>query len=193
MLSAVSEKLTEKAVKCGCIQREQYDEYLFAVNMITNILITDLTMVLIGGIMGMLWECIVFWLFYKILRKYCGGFHFSTSLKCYASSCVMCPIVLVAVKYVPYELYVWLSVAMVGSIILFMLSPVPAVNKPLDEKEFIMFGRVARILTVVVLSIDIIATFFGLHILSTLISISVICAAIYCIIGKIHLSYYGQE
>ena len=34
---------------------------------ILNILITDITMIIIGLAMGMIWECILFWLVYKNL------------------------------------------------------------------------------------------------------------------------------
>ena len=65
------------AILNNYIKQEQYDEYVYALEIILNILITDITMIIIGLAMGMIWECILFWLVYKILRKYCGGYHFS--------------------------------------------------------------------------------------------------------------------
>ena len=107
MIHKISEKAIMYAILNNYIKQEQYDEYVYALEIILNILITDITMIIIGLAMGMIWECILFWLVYKILRKYCGGYHFSTSLKCYLSSCIMCPVVLAVVRYVPYSMTVW--------------------------------------------------------------------------------------
>lgn len=185
MIKEISEKITQKAVEDGNIKSEQYEEYLYGINMILNIFITDITMIIIGIIMRMLWECIAFWFFYKILRKYCGGYHFSTSLKCYLSSCVMCPVILAAVKYIPFNMFIWAVITFIGCIILFILSPVEAVNKPLDEKEISVFGRIARFLVVIILIIFIIAVLLKWIIISKKISVCIISVAVFSIAGKI--------
>ena len=149
MIHKISEKAIMYAILNTYIKQEQYDEYVYALEIILNILITDITMIIIGLAMGMIWECILFWLVYKILRKYCGGYHFSTSLKCYLSSCIMCPVVLAVVRYVPYSMTVWGLLTLTALIILSILSPVEAANKPLDEKEQRIFGITARILIII--------------------------------------------
>ena len=75
MIHKISEKAIMYAILNNYIKQEQYDEYVYALEIILNILITDITMIIIGLAMGMIWECILFWLVYKILRKYCGGYH----------------------------------------------------------------------------------------------------------------------
>lgn len=74
MIHKISEKAIMYAILNNYIKQEQYDEYVYALEIILNILITDITMIIIGLAMGMIWECILFWLVYKILRKYCGGY-----------------------------------------------------------------------------------------------------------------------
>lgn len=177
------------AIRNKYIKQEQYDEYVYALEIILNILITDITMIIIGLAMGMIWECILFWLVYKILRKYCGGYHFSTSLKCYLSSCIMCPAVLVAVRYIPYNITVWCVTTLTALITLSILSPVEAANKPLDEKEKKVFGIVSRILIIIsALCWSITTVIFHQFILSKIISLSIISVAIFVIAGKIHLT-----
>lgn len=177
------------AIRNKYIEQEQYEEYLYALEIILNILITDITMIIIGLAMNMIWECILFWLVYKILRKYCGGYHFSTSLKCYLSSCIMCPAVLSAVRYVPYNITVWGLITLTALIILSVLSPVEAANKPLDEKELRVFGIVARILIIIsAVCWSITTMVFHQLILSKIISLSIISVAIFVIAGKMYLT-----
>ena len=146
MVQALSEKIVKYAIQNDHIKQEQQEEYLYALNLILNIIFTDITMLFIGFLMHMVWESIAFWLVYKILRKYCGGFHFGTSLTCYLSSCVMCPVVLLIIRYAPLNIAVWSVITAAAAVFLLIFSPVSAANKPLDEKETVVFGKVARIL-----------------------------------------------
>lgn len=189
MIHKISEKAIIYAIQNKYIKQEQYEEYLYALEIILNILITDITMILIGFTMNMIWECILFWLVYKILHKYCGGYHFSTSLKCYLSSCVMCPAVLAAVKYIPYNIAVWGIITLAALIILFVLSPVEAPNKPLDEKEKQVFGTVAKILVCIsAVCWSAITIIFHQIILPKIISLGIISVAAFVITGKIYLT-----
>lgn len=188
MIHLLSYKLIQHAIQNEYIKHEQADEYVYALNILLNILITDITMLAIGYFMNMLWECILFWLVYKVLRKYCGGFHFGTSLKCYLSSCFMCPAVLVIVQYAPYSQLIWGAITSITAIILFILSPVAAENKPLDEKEKKIFSRVAKIL-IIISMICWTASAIVLHnnTVSEIISLSTVSVTLFVIVGKIHL------
>lgn len=189
MVQALSESIVTYAIRNDYIKQEQYDEYSYALNMVLNILFTDITMLIIGCLMHMVGECIVFWLAYKILRKYCGGFHFNTSLRCYLSSCVMCPVILWMIRYIPYDILIWSMITAVALTVLFIFSPVEAVNKPLDEKETLVFGKIARLLILLMAIVYTAMTVFHLYIASKVISLSIICVMLFVIAGKIHLLY----
>lgn len=189
MIHKISEKTIMYAIRNNYIKQEQFEEYLYALEIILNILATDVTMIIIGLAMNMIWECILFWFVYKILRKYCGGYHFSTSLKCYLSSCIMCPIVLAIVKYITYSITVWGIITLTALIILFLLSPVEAANKPLDEKETQVFGTVSKILIIIfAVCWSITTIIFHQFILSKIISLGIISVATFVMTGKIYLT-----
>lgn len=186
MVQAVSEKIIAYAVSSGYVRQEQREEYIYGLVLIINIFITDISMLLIGLAMNMVLECIGFWFFYKLLRKFCGGYHFSTSLRCYLSSVFMCPVVLLCIRYQPYTLLLQHIAVFVSYLILLILSPVPALNKPLDDKEVIIFGRAARIIVSAVSVIYAVCAVFEMRILSGIIMISMISVTIFVIAGKIH-------
>lgn len=186
MIHKISEKTIMYAIRNKYVKQDRLEEYVYALEIVLNILIADITMLIIGLAMHMVWECITFWLVYKALRKYCGGYHFATSLKCYLSSCLMCPIVLAVIKYTPYNVLGYGVITLTALIILFILSPVEAVNKPLDEKEERVFGIVAKILIVLAAVCWGITTIvFHKTVLSHIISLSVISVAVFVIAGKI--------
>lgn len=189
MIQSISDKIIQHAIRNEYIKQEQRDEYVYALNILLNILTTDATMLCIGFLMDMIWECIIFWLVYKVLRKYCGGFHFSTSWKCYLSSCIMCPAVLAAIRYVPYDKAIWGVLTAAMAAVLFILSPVAAENKPLDEKEKRVFGSIAKVLVIMVMICRCIVTLISHNeALSKIISLSIFSVTAFVIVGKIHLT-----
>lgn len=190
MIGSLTEIMVKQAICNDYIKEEQHDEYAYALNLLFNVLITDVSTVIIGLAMHMIWECVIFWIIYKIMRKYCGGFHFSTSFKCYLSSCVMCPIVLLTVKYVPFEVVTWSSIVLLAISLLFILSPVAAKNKPLDEKEIVLFSKVARISILVIMSAYIIAVIADCNIMAKVISLAIIFVAFFAVLGEMQLKYH---
>lgn len=166
---------------------------MYALNIIFNIIITDFTLIFIGVLMGMLWECVGFWLVYKILRKYCGGYHFSTSLKCYFSSCVICYAVLLAIQYIPYSAGVWSIASAAAATLLLILTPVEAVNKPLDEKECLVFGKIANVLICAMAAIYVGAVVLSLFTAAKIISLGMIFVALFVIAGKLNLAYLKRN
>lgn len=127
-------------IRSKYIKQGQYEEYLYALEIILNI-----------------------------------GYHFSTSLKCYLSSCIMCPDTLAVVRYIPYNIAVWSMMTLTVLIILSVLFSVETTNKPLDEKEQRVFGIVARILIIIsAVCWSIITMVFHQLILSKILSFGII-------------------
>lgn len=186
-MDIISKRILSYAVSHGIIRDEQYEEYVYILTMLLNIFATDITLLLIGVLMNMTWECIAFWLVYMLLRKYCGGLHFSTSLRCYLSSCIMCPIVLLFIRFMPFNAAILTAITILAAIALFILSPVEAENKPLDEKETAVFGKAARLLTAAVVIMYSIMVFAKLFTAAKIISLAIICVTIFAVAGKLHL------
>ena len=185
-MEKISKKILNYAMTNNYIQAEQYDEYLYMLTIFLNILANDITMLCFGFAMGMIWECIVFWTVYKVLRKYCGGYHFATSFKCYLSSCVMCVVVLCIIKYIKLPVALTFAGVLVSSGILFLISPVEAKNKPLDEIENIVYRKIARIITFLLLIIYTTLIFFKLYMIAQVTALAMVSVTVFAVAGKIH-------
>lgn len=192
-MEAVSKRILDYAVLHKCITKEQYEEYVYMMTMILNIIVTDISLLLIGIAMHMVWECIVFWLIYKALHKYCGGFHFSTSFRCYLSTIIMCPIVLYIIKFMPISMVILALITSTATLVLLVLVPVEAVNKPLDKDETIVFGKVARILTAVAFIIFLLTALLNLYIIAKVMTLSIASVTVFVIAGKLHLEYLHKK
>ena len=130
---------------------------------------------------------------YKFIRKYAGGYHCESSLTCLMSSSTMCICVLLAIKYLPYNLGIY-TVATVLSIgVLFAISPIEAINKPLEEIEVKVFGKRARIVLCITLVIFGVICAFGLTEMVKTMAISVVDILLFAVMGKIKLLNYKRK
>ena len=107
------------------------------------------TMLCIGWLMGMVKETMTFMLTYLPLRRMAGGYHARTQLRCYLLGIVLTISVLLAVKWLPWNLPLCSVLLLVSSGIIIWLAPVEDENKPLDEAERRRYSlRVRQILAI---------------------------------------------
>lgn len=193
MVDFLAKSITSKLIEYGSVDEEEHEEYAYALTLIITIIVTDITTMAIGFVMGMFWECVGFCFIYKVLRKYCGGYHFSTSLKCYLSTCVMCPAALLMIRYCSDSLWLLSNIWVVSAVALLILSPVEAENKPLDEKEQKVFGIVARIIVLVLCMCYFIFTMIKFFTVLKTMTVSIAFVSLFAIIGKVHLKNLEKE
>lgn len=153
MFRKFSEWAMAYAIKLGYIKEEEQEEYIYGLDLIMSLICTDIVMIIIGIIMKMIPQVIVFGFMYKFIRKYVGGYHCESSLTCLMSSSTMCICVLLAIKYLPYNLGIYIVATVLSIGVLFAISPIEAINKPLEEIEVKVFGKRARIVLCITLVI----------------------------------------
>lgn len=185
MFYGLSKKITDVGVEQKFIDSSKQEEYIYGLELVFAVLLNSVTVVVIGAIMGMVIETIIFWFVYNILRKYSGGFHFNSSLACYLSTYIISPAVLLMIRYLHFDMNVLLVSALISSIIIFVLTPVPAIQKPLDKEEEKVFGRIGRTLICVTFVVYIIFFLFKLFYAAKVLAISIIAVAIFAVAGKI--------
>ena len=140
----VVEHLVVKLINDGAIEEDDREIYEYGFHHGIILLINIACTLLIGILMHMFWEVILFMLTYIPLRTNAGGFHAKTQLRCFVYSNLF----VVAILFFAHSLVGWnrvlfvLAVASIGIII--PLAPVEDQNKPLDEMEVKVYGRKAR-------------------------------------------------
>ena len=181
------------AIRLGYIKEEEQEEYTYGLDLVMSVIVSDLTMLIIGIIMKMIPQVIVFVFMYKFIRKYTGGFHCETALTCYLSSSTMCICVLLAIKYLPYNLGIYIVATVLSIGVLFAISPIEAINKPLEEIEVKVFGKRARIVLCITLVIFGVICALGLTEMVKTMAISVVDILLFAVMGKIKLLNYKRK
>lgn len=189
MFKGLSTGLLNIAIRRNIVEADMLEEYTYGLNMFFTITLNVLSALAIGIVMHMLLEIIIFIVTYKTLRKYVGGSHSKNALRCYISSCIVYILVLIAVKYCKVSNTI-LTIGILGcTAIVFIIAPVEAEKKPLDEIEKRVFGRRSKIIICIV---DIIYLVFAYLIRNThfqrihiVIVVSIIAVTIFALEGKI--------
>lgn len=92
--------------------------------------------VLCGCILKNMTAALVFYFSFNLLRRYSGGVHASTELRCIILSTTMICVSMLVVKFVPFEILTTRIVLCTISLLtVLVFAPVSAPRKPLSEKR----------------------------------------------------------
>lgn len=135
MFKDVSKRLTAAALKRNLVASENIEEYIYALNAMLTIAVNIVSALIIGAFMNMVFEVVLYIFVYKFLRKYIGGSHSKTAARCYITSCLTYVTALMAIKYYPFSSLVTIALAIISSVVLWIVCPIEAEKKPLDDIE----------------------------------------------------------
>ncbi len=153
------EKLSKKAVawllNAGAISADDRELYEYAVYSVLFTLTPLSWVFIIGLILGMPLQGVLFLLPFLFIRKFSGGFHFKSPAACFVTSITVLTLFLLMIRYVLFQqLYIVCSVAVVISIVsLFLLSPIDSEARRLSLKEEKVFRKAVIIISLLVFSI----------------------------------------
>lgn len=110
--------------------------------------------VVVGILMRCFLESIVFAVSFTLLREYGGGYHAETRKKCFVLSILTLVASLSIIKLAESFQILTLPIciaAFISAIYILLKAPIDTPNKRFDEDDVKIFGRKARLLTVVLL------------------------------------------
>ncbi len=155
MISRLSSFLTSLMLKRAEEKEEQYREvYRYVFFIILNYVWFFVYSTILGALLGIPFQSIVFFISIAVLRRYAGGYHADTETACLIISSLYFGIGIVFIKLITagtVELNLFFPVAVtVCSIIIALLCPCEAPEKPLEEKQLRVM-KIKSIITVLVL------------------------------------------
>lgn len=139
----------------------------------------------LGYLLGIIIESIVFQTLFILLRMYAGGYHSETEEKCKIYSALVTVSSLVLIKFLPDGTWLSFLFILAASTLISILAPVEAVKKPLSDAERKIYRKRAVIITViadVILAFDLI---LGGSIFYKPIIVGTYAVCIFMVIGKI--------
>lgn len=166
------------------ISSEDREIYVYGLKQGFILLINILTILLIGFVFNKNTETIVFLATYIPLRIYAGGYHARTQIGCYIFSVVVIVSVLLAIEFIPWTNFIYIAISTVSVLIIYILSPVEDMNKPLDAAEVKVYGKKARIILSFELGVFVFLIALEMKVIVSCISVSLFVQCVMLILGK---------
>ena len=143
-MTAISLRMAEWLAGNGTIDTKDRELYVYGIEQGLMILLNLITVILIGFVLGMVWQSVVFMILYFPLRSFAGGFHSRTRLGCYITSVFLITGALISIKHLTLSIPVYIAVLFFVDLVLFLFAPVEDMNKPLDQKEIRIYRKRTR-------------------------------------------------
>ena len=187
MFTKLSDKITDILISNNAVKQEDHEIYYYGVQQGITLLLNILTTIVIALVCGELWQCMVFMLSFVLPRRYAGGYHAKTPLRCYIYSNALIFAVLLIIKFFTLGIFICGSLSVISGAIIFFLSPVEAANKPLDEKERTVYRIRARVILVILLVIQVVLSSINCNTAVMCISMALFLLAALMVVGKLDL------
>lgn len=187
MVSNFSNFMANKMIARGAINPEDRETYEYGIYILLTTAFHIISVLFIGAVFRMTLESIVFYGSYAILRKFAGGYHAGTPMRCYLLSLIVVAGALFAVGHTGNSYILLISSLLLppAAGIIFVLSPVEDGNKPLEGSEAKHYKKTATIILTIELLLAVAFLLLGLHRMALVISLSLTTLAIILILGKI--------
>lgn len=185
IFARLSHKIGDNLVRSNVIKEEDAEIYIYGINQIFVSVLNVSSALIIGLILGMFFESVIFMAAYIPLRSFAGGYHAKTPLKCYIFSVAMLIVVLTGMKHLSMADLVCYVLLVVAALIVLVFSPVEDKNKPLDEAEKKAYKRRTVLITVVELLIGSTFKWTGLDSLFVAVVYSFAVLCVMLIAGKV--------
>lgn len=187
MISKLSTRLTEKLLSNGTISNEDKELYIYGLFMLLSQLMFFIIACIFGLILECLFESIIFYIAFMLIRRYAGGYHALTETRCEILSTLSILACIVVIRLSKtYDIQtVLLIISAVSSVCIFVLCPLDTPEKPLSDKEFKYFRKVSWIILFVIIIAIIVSYVFKFQMVLVPCCLSLILESILLAAGKI--------
>lgn len=187
MISSAANNITNYLICEKVIKDDDREIYQYGFEQVFSSLLNIATMLLLGIILGKIYQSLVLILSFMALRSYSGGYHANTPLHCYLLTVMSISAALSIMKFITIDRFICLGLLVLSSVVILLLSPIGSQNKPLDEIEKIIYRKktiivwsVETCVAIVFIILDITEIHIAITLAQVIISIALIFGNLQC-------------
>lgn len=125
----------------GVLPTNEKELYVFGLAQGIRMLLNIITVLVIGCVMGMPWQSILFLSAFIPLRSYAGGFHAATPLRCYIYSILIIMTALYCIDLMTGQVLLQVLVTAISSLIILIYAPVESCNRKLTPNARYVYRK----------------------------------------------------
>lgn len=182
-MRTISKKFISLLCENNIVERDKQELYAYAMEILLSSTLHFLTTIVIGIICKMLAESLLLFAAFSVVRRFAGGFHASTPLKCYFSSiaAIITMLFLISVVTKWNNDIAFYVILFISDLTIWLASPIESQNKPLSYKEKKVYKAVSIALSSIitasaVLVYEFVAVNFGVSLCFGLTLVAIVLA-----------------
>lgn len=172
-------------------QRNNFDLYEYAVYIILSSALHIITVITLGLCFNLLVESLVFYLSFIAIRKFAGGYHAKTPVRCYLFSFASNIIILCLVKWLSsintLFIFIFIIFELLCVVLILLISPLDTENNPLTGQEKKMYRMLTSIITILIFIISSLCFFKGYRNIGSSMICGVVMSALVLLMRKIQI------
>lgn len=145
MINNLANRLTEKLLSTGSISEDEQELYIYGFFMLLSSLMYLILACFLGLVFGCIAESLVFFIAFQFIRRYAGGYHAKTEIRCTVASSLSMAICIAVINL--SKLYTiknaLLILALISAACILFLCPIDTPEKPLSQKERRYFRKIS--------------------------------------------------
>ena len=194
MIYKTSRHITDKLIRHGRVDSDDRELFEYGIFLVISQIIYSLVCIICGIVFKCIAESLVLYVSFNFARKYSGGFHASTELRCFiiSSLSILCSVSLIKTFEIKDLRVPFIILLAAASAVIIIFSPLDTDEKPLTEDEKILFRKKSFLVLGVLLAVCI-ATFPKLRFISYSAGTAVILESVFLSLGKLKKLFYGTK
>lgn len=187
MISSLSSIITEALYKSQVIAEEDKELYTYGFFVLLSKGLFFLVSALFGWMLGVLWESIVFYIMFSMLRSYAGGFHASKESVCTCcttASLFLSSLSILYMQRIGNSIIPFCILAVCGAVV-YLLAPLDSEDKPLTRAEMVLYRQKTRAIDIIIVIISIVGLCLHLPAILHAASISMALECVLLVLGKV--------
>lgn len=146
MITNLGEKIAHKLAVSGTISSDDIELYSYGFFLLLSSALYLVVVAIFGIAFGILWESIVFYFLFSVIREYAGGIHAKTEHGCMLSTILALLLSIIGIrKMMQAELsIVAILFLIVGCAAVFLFSPLDVPEKRLSADDWRHYRKTSR-------------------------------------------------
>ncbi|NLO42006.1 MAG: accessory gene regulator B family protein [Bacteroidales bacterium] len=127
------------------IKPELHEVYVYGAELLFSSIITTALILLMGELFGEIIKSIVFIAVYTMVRRFTGGYHANTYLKCKVITASAFLASLFSSHLLTVHWWMYIILFILGNAVVFILAPIENPNKPIEDKDKVKLRRLSHL------------------------------------------------
>lgn len=187
MIGSFAEKLTERLIEKGSVSEGNRELYVYGFFMLFSHAAYFVLAVILGLLLGCPVQGIVFFIAFQFARRFAGGFHADTEIKCTVlslSTIFICILMCRLARDFGFSIYLIVPAA-VFTVLTVIFSPLDTPSKPLSAAEKKRCRKISLLIIAVICVLTVLSAIFRFEFTLAPLCLALILEGVLIAAGKI--------